>query len=492
MTFRPLVGVVWGVLLGVAGCSSPTTPSAPTAPSPSLAVAGTAILTIGQITQFTAKTSTGQTVTAQAVWQSSNTAVATVSPTGLVTPTGIGTAAITATYSGATGTLAISVMNATTPAPSPPTITSCGIIVTPGSYVVASDISGAPSAGTCLSIQASDVQLDCRNHTVSSLGFTTVHRVTAMNCTVTDPIFVDSPLTNVTIAHNTLVGGWNSITSQQLTLMANHISGRGVILVNASSSVVTNNTVDNATSQTFYAVDLVGGTNNQVLQNTINGGYGGTIPNVGLDDGIILSNETSDTIQGNTISNVFDAGIEGVDIVQNTTIAQNTITNAGFAGIGSYWCTQWTGNVISGNTVSLSPTMMYVVYAVGKGQCGSPVPAGGFTNNQVTGNRLVNPPALGQDVYGISIALANLNVAAVSNNLIQGNDLGSGFTLVLTPASGFINGGGNTCDPSSNPFCGGLVADYGVTHGSSLIGPAVWQPPIPFQLERAQRRTRLR
>ena len=455
MKSRLILSVAGGALLGVVGCSSPTTPSAPTAPSPSLAVAGTAILTIGQITQFTAKTSSGQTVTAQAVWQSSNTAVATVSPAGLVTPTGVGTAAITATYSGATGTLEITVMNGTTFPPSSPTITSCEAILTPGAYVVASDISGV-TAATCLSIQASDVQLDCRNHTVSSLGFTTVHNVTVMNCTVTNTVFVISPLTNVTIAHNTLVGGWNSITSQQLTLTANHISGQGVILVNASSSVVTNNTVDNATSQTFYAFDLVGGTNNQVLQNTINGGFGGTIPNVGLDDGIILGNETSDTIQGNTISNVFDAGIEGVDIVQNTTIAQNTITNAGFAGIGSYWCTQWTGNVISGNTVSLSPTMLYVVYAVDKdkGICGRPVPAGGFTNNQVTGNRLVNPPALGQDVYGISIALANLNVAAVSNNLIQGNDLGSGFTLVLSPASGFINGGGNTCDPASSPFCG--------------------------------------
>jgi hypothetical protein len=70
---------------------------------------------------------------------------------------------------------------------------------------------------------------------------------------------------------------------------------------------------------------------------------------VRVDDGVVLVDEANDTIPGNTINNVFDAGIEGIDVVQNTAVAQNTIANAGNGGIGSYWCASWTGDVISSN-----------------------------------------------------------------------------------------------------------------------------------------------
>jgi hypothetical protein len=50
-----------------------------------------------------------QDVTSVATWSSDNTAAATVSPTGLVTAVGSGSAVISATYSSVVGTDAITV-----------------------------------------------------------------------------------------------------------------------------------------------------------------------------------------------------------------------------------------------------------------------------------------------------------------------------------------------------------------------------------------------
>jgi hypothetical protein len=446
----PLIGAACGTLLGLVACSNPNSPST------FITITGTATLTlINQTSQLTAKTSTGQDVTAQATWQSSNPAVATVSSTGLLTARGPGGTAITATDQGATGTLTVSVL----PPAVTNAITSCGVISTPGAYFLQTDISQAVAAGLCLAIQANNVQLDCRNHRVTSLGFGAVNSVTVTNCSVANAMVNTYGLTNVTLAHNTLTGGWSSSGSQHLTLTANHVSGSGVLLSTASFAVLTDNTFDSLTptlepAGAGAAVGLFFGNNNQVSQNTIDGGYDGSGTEVGVDDGVVLQDEANDTIQSNSISNAFDSGIEGVDVVQSTTIARNTIINAGTAGIGAFLCTSWTGNVIAGNSVSLSPRMLYVIYRVDAMKCGSPIPVGSFTNNQVTGNRFVSPTGNGV-TPGMSISLDAVGPHAVLNNLIQGNDLGTASALVLSPGTGFINGGGNVCAPLSSPFCGG-------------------------------------
>jgi hypothetical protein len=92
----------------LAGCGSTT--SAPSATVTALTIAGMGSLSgVGQTSQLTltAALSSGapQNVTSQATWQSSNTAVVTVSATGSVTAQSYGAATISASYQGMTAQL---------------------------------------------------------------------------------------------------------------------------------------------------------------------------------------------------------------------------------------------------------------------------------------------------------------------------------------------------------------------------------------------------
>jgi parallel beta-helix repeat protein len=399
--------IAGGAVLAACGSSGPTTPSTRVL---DVIVKGTSVLVAGQTTQLTAMTDAGQDVTVGVDWRTSDLNVASISPLGLLTAKRTGTANINATYKGATGTLNVVVNPVLISSPS---ITSCGNVVASGAYVLANDISESTPFGACLTIQASAVQIDCRNHTVTGMLVSNVTDVTVTNCTFVTELF-----------------------------------GTGKSFA----------TVDNSTHVTFEhntmsEIVLKGGNNNQVLQNTIDGGYDGSGRQVGQDDGILLIDEANDTIQGNTISNVFDAGIEGVDVVMNSVIANNTIVNTGTVGISSYWCTSWTGNTISGNSVSRSPGLFRFEYKVGTSKCLNPSTPGAFANNKMVGNRFSSP------IFGADSSMwfnfPTVGGAGVFNNLIQGNDVGSAPGPAVVPASGFINGGGNICPPSTSTFCGG-------------------------------------
>ena len=374
-----------------------------------LTIKGTSALAAGDSTQLTATTDAGQNVTIGADWRTSDLNVATVAPSGILTAKRAGTANINATYRGATATLAVVVNPLLITSP---TITLCGTIVASGSYVLGNDISASTSFGPCLSIMAGAVQLDCRNHKVSGMLVSNVDNVTVTNCAFVTELF-GTGQSFANIDHSTHV-------------MFQH--------------------------NTMSAMVLQGGHDNQVLQNTFDGGYDGSGRQVGQDDGILIIGEANDTIQSNTITNVYDAGIEGVDVVANSVIANNTIVNTGTTGIGWYWCTSWTGNTISGNDVSRTPGLFYFEYRVGTTKCVNTATAGAFATNRVVGNRFGNRVPGGVEP-SMWFNFPTLDPAAVFNNLIQGNDVGTSVGPAVVPASGFVNGGGNICAPG-NSFCG--------------------------------------
>jgi parallel beta-helix repeat protein len=396
-----VAGLSCGAALALGACGS-RSPAAPAA-TPDIVISGPASLDVGRAVQYTATTDAGQDVTLQSDWTTSDRRIATTTHSGLVTAIAAGPVTLSASYRETTRTLTVTITPAIVRSPS---ITACGTITAPGQYVLDADVAQPNAAGPCLTIAASGVRVDGQGHSVTTVSIRGVSDVVVSNCNVAQHFILVKDANNVRLDHDIAAG-----------------------------------------------IELANGRNNEVTYATIDGGYDGSGNIVGSDDGILLIDQTNARIEGNTIRNVWDAGIEGVDVVAFTTIANNTIVNAGASGISSYWCTSWTGNVISGNSSTRSSNFMYVSYGTSTQKCAVPSTPGLFLNNRLVGNMFRNQIAGGTD-EALYFTLGNLSSDAVSGNVIQNNDFGAAGGPYLRPPSGFVDGGGNICRPGSSPFCG--------------------------------------
>jgi hypothetical protein len=447
--------------LGLAKCSSPqvTAPSPSPSPTPTptaaLTVIGTNVLSVGLSSQLAA-TYGGllpAPVTAPVSWQSATPSVATVTAGGLVTATAVGTATVTASAAGSSGSVTIKVE---APGIGTTVLTTCSSL-SPGSYTLGADL--PPAGGACVLISnVSAVQLDCRGHMASALLIANASAVTISNCSVPTSVTVTAATT--VMVTNSSFAGLAAINVASLTATNSVFSASAypVQVANGTNVVLSHDTVTSAGAGA--AVILRGGSNNQVTHTSIAGGYDGSNAAVGTDDGILLENEIGDVIQENTISNVYDMGVEGVGIVQNVTLANNTFSNIGVAGMGSYWCTSWSGDILRGNTVSMAPLLVLVQYEARSSNCGSTMPPALFTGNQFIANVFRNP-AQGWTPSATPVArLSIVMPGMVSGNVLQGNDFATTDGPYLSPLGGFTDGGGNICGPlnpilSNFPCAGG-------------------------------------
>lgn len=433
------------------GGGAPTNPTPPTSGGArTLRISGTTSLGPGGTSQLSVSiiSGSGTTTPSAVTWQTLNASIATVTAGGLLTGVGVGQTFVSATADGLFAQSVVTVEVTTTGA-SGTAITACSTIVASGAYVLTQDVVAATSP--CVSFSnVSNIQLDCQGHSAFGLALTNVSGATVQGCTVTDNVTMTN-VTSVTLSRSTLESDVVVNQSSSVTIADNTLhSVRG----SSSSNVhVLRDTIE--TKGALYGVSLNGGMNNQVLQSTLMGGWTGS-GETGSDDGVLLTNETGDTIQGNTISSFFDMAVEGTDSVSNTTIADNTGSNLGFVGVGSGWCTAWTNNVVRDNNISNAQMFGFFNYVIGGNQCGLGFPSPAFSGNQFIGNVFrtsTNPgsPMLRVDMSG-----------TVSGNLVQGNDFGPNNGPYLIPLSGFIDGGGNVCGPmnpsvSNFPCTGGTV-----------------------------------
>lgn len=316
----------------------------------------------------------------------------------------------------------------TTPTANNQQLNACRVIAYSASYTLTGDIGpSGPPGSVCLTIAGANVKIDCAHHTIN--GYVDIDAgdalVSISNCTVGGFDTLQS-VSNVTIS--------NSVISDTVTIASSH----NVVI---DHDQITPST---ATASPAAAVYLFDGGSNQVTESTLDGGYHGDdltghgTDAPGADDGVVLMSETGDLVQSNTIQNVYDAGVEGVDTVSGTTISNNTISHAIAAGIASYWCTHWETNTVSGNAVTDSLSAVWIIPLTGSA-CGTgPTPAPQFTNNTIAGNTLRG--ALGAVQIGMTIGMTG----PVSSNVVSGNDIGT-TKINLSPASGFSDGGGNIC-----------------------------------------------
>jgi len=337
------------------------------------------------------------------------------------------------------------------PSSSNPHIVACGTYVGAGPFVVDADL--AKASATCLTFSGNvGAKLDCGGHEVWRVTLSNVQDFTMTNCAMRAGV----------------VQTLRVIDSRNVTV--DNVEVSGSVFVQASHDSTLRNSrflypVLPANPNGFVSAELylIGGQNNRVIGNTIDGGWDGnpaTYQTQGCDDGILINNETNAWIEGNTIRNAFDAGIESSASPGpiTTTILNNEIVHMGYTGIGGYYIPGWRDSTFKGNVVSQSPSLVHFD--------GVSARAAGVTSLTLIGNRFENnslrDPVKNQAKYGGGFSPAVVINYVVSGlpsdvvgNAFRNNDFGTASPgPALAPASGFIDEGGNICQPGGFLTCG--------------------------------------
>jgi hypothetical protein len=440
-------------------------------------------------------------------------------------------------------------------APPPPgtVISSCQPITIPGPYALTATVNGTLNSQNqnCLTISASNVSLDCGHHTIDVTGtgialtIALAQNVTIKNCSITatgtgtmfglavygtqnltltnNTVTVNAPAGigmvgdssfNLTVSNSTFtVTNTNYYVMdldgvQQAQITNNHLTtyGGAFYIQDSSSNVtISGNTIADTTGPAD--VTLADGSNNHVLGNHIDGGWKGdlaTWSEQGTDDGILLANETGDSIAGNTVTNVFDASLETVGPLVGTWITGNTFTSAGEAAMSSYWGTSWVGNRVTGNQGSNTPYIGLFFWGGNSKPPWDTVTVVAFQDNVFDHNTLQSPSALppvqdGRPNASMVVDFSTVNETggalplslAADSNAISNNTLPSSKTgFWLYPGSAFIDGGGNICNPTNS---GGVISCGSAPPTDAAIGAPLARlhpsalPPYPVRAHRAPR-----
>ncbi len=258
---------------------------------------------------------------------------------------------------------------------------SCGIITVPDYYILANNLT-ATGSGSCIDIQADNVELDCVGYAINK-----------------DYIYADK--------------GVNIANRANITVNNCFITGmeHGIYVLNANACTFNNNTFKaNAAGQNahgIYASNINGSsiTNNKVLGITRSGGYG---------HGIVL-NGVNDYVAGNYIdaSPYGDYGL-ALSKVSSSTIYNNTI-RYGRIGIGSY-------DISSNNNISFNDARNAQLYGLAINDSTSDqILYNTFSNNYQQGALLIN------------VSYSNIAFNTFNNNAQYGIWLYNYWGIIIYP-----------------------------------------------------------
>jgi hypothetical protein len=258
-------------------------------------------------------------------------------------------------------------------------LASCRDITTSGRYVLDRDLTSDRVDATCLAIHdAIDVSLDCNGHTITGFPAVALERVQGFrveDCRLAsvaagpivglDPARPTSGVLRIRdsadgIVTRVAVGPPDvlvidaerlTVTESELDTVYSQFASQHVrVANNRMTNPFRNNSIGGVYSSSY-------GTANEVVGNTIAGGWDGAsssvpgVPPNGADDGILLFDEHDAYVAENVISDVFDCGIETVGLSAGSTFARNRIRNAQFCGIGGWHWSSVRDDVFASNTV---------------------------------------------------------------------------------------------------------------------------------------------
>lgn len=394
-------------------------------------------------------------------------------------------------------------------------VSTCGLSASSGNYVLTSNINYSISQNSaCISANnVTNLSLNCQGHSITISGSgrpTFISMNNASNFMITNCKFLDTQPGIITysgflidsgsygtIANNTIGGSYSTYGNASCSsINSSSPNTTPLSVVNHNIVVANNNFVNSCLSQYLASYDYIGGntlnwdvptnlttqptlysepgnivsgegTHNVIAYNNMNGGSGTDGAHIGMDDSIILSGNSvnyvpgitsNDTIAYNTTSNNWDAGIETVGYIKDSSILRNNISNAFIAGISSYHNTSWEGNKVEynkvGDVANSSEILEFYDYEA--------IPVGTkiyFQNNNFTGN-VFNPlpNSLSQSVFINFTITENPTITSsntvLGNNLIKNNNFGYESSMIapyMAPTSMFVDGGGNICTVNEIP-----------------------------------------
>lgn len=376
-------------------------------------------------------------------------------------------------------------------------IAACGEITTSGRYRLAADVPDQPRDEPCVVVRDThDVTLDCGGRTITgfpalliervdgfriehcrfasvaagpSLGFaegdprTGVLRIRGSADGVVTHVTIGPPDVFVHTSHDVelsdseLDASYTQFASQRIRVARNRMTAPFP---------------EQLTGSVFWSVD---GADNEVVDNVLDGAWNRVrdpgVARLGADDGILLFDERGIRISGNTITNVWDCGIENVGLLADATIERNRISNAAYCGIGGWYWSSVRNVVFAENDVRES-CAAFLFRRVNGLRAGAqsrfsdrpPEDLVYFQGNRFEGNRLAQyaedcsayasfVPLYDDMAYDGSVRDASERVPgpgdfALADNTFRDNDFGTApiwFGQGAVAAGRVIDGGGNRC-----------------------------------------------
>jgi parallel beta-helix repeat protein len=368
-------------------------------------------------------------------------------------------------------------------------VADCTDITSPGAYSFSADIVPASRTSACLYVHDThDVQIDCANHQLvgtdafNAMQIERVDHFSLKNCTINSSWFF------------LLKSSWGSIANNTLTSSSPTWTGMSVNATNVDHIVFAHNTITGVYSERYADSGTI--SNNQisadpqksagagimtsisrharVFENTIDGRWNGQLSQLGFDDGIIIGDVSDAVLENNTISNVWDSGIEWVGSVNDSIIRDNNVTNAAIAAIGGWYWTSVSNVQFVRNKGTAVGRMFYIFRYYGLRPARSDEQASlpaetevRFRDNVFDGNLVIPKTGFSQQASTIAVfnkmnytdSLSNIvgervipdSAFNIGNNVFRNNDFGG--ANALPPDFGsfdvvpgvVIDGGGNKC-----------------------------------------------
>lgn len=387
-------------------------------------------------------------------------------------------------YIMATGNSLFSAASASIP------ITNCIEIKNPGNYSVKNNLTST-STGPCLYIHdTQSVYINCNKYLLSPLrpedmviSEKNVKNFSIESCSIKTTEegggrasfsvkVIDS--SEGSLKNNNFGDRIIDVRNSRNLKVANNIFRGSYEQIDSSNNVIENNVFVDSSYRTSnkaadVAISSIRGKNNIIRINSINGQaktQEDFESKIGLDDGIVIDDESGDIIESNDLQNFWDCPIETNGLIQNTRISSNKMNNSGICGVGAWYYSSWRSNTVSNNLIDRAPVMFLFRRSYGLREGDSAVY---FENNKFTSNRFTNPIE-GRKGSGVGILYSSIfslvdvggaingesrqaertpapSDFVIKNNIFTNNDFGmKQLAPLIEPQSLAVDGQGNKCN----------------------------------------------